>query len=134
MSQKYRPKRTPLRKSGEFAAARVRNLGRQRVFDALKEAREKGEAWVTMREPGWYSRYYGGRPGLLYRCRIIPESSVGFCHAYDQALVSANGQVNMSDVIDKDGLWVRDYRGRRRGVGGNVYIEAYIAEKHVVQE
>ena len=40
----------------------------------------------------------------------------------------------MSDVIDKDGLWVRDYRGRRRGVGGNVYIEAYIDEKHVVQE
>ena len=82
---------------GAFAAARVRNLGRQRVFDAIKEVREKGEAWVTMRAPGWQTT-----PGLLYRCRIVKDECC-LEHYSQEALVSANGQVSMSDVIDKDG-------------------------------
>jgi hypothetical protein len=117
---------------GAFAVARVRNLGRQRVFDAIKEVREKGEAWVTMRAQGWnYASKW--TPGLLYRCRIVKDECC-LEHYGQEALVSANGQVNMSDVIEKDGLWVYDYRGNRRGVGGNVHIEAYIAEKHLAAD
>ena len=90
-------------------------MSRQAVYDALKKAREEGEAWTEIR--GW-------------RVRIVP----GFDRAVTGVFAivrtrNAPWKVDLATVIDKDGLKFDESNGAyRRGRWGDILatvVEAY---------
>lgn len=107
------------KKKGEFKVQKLRNKERQKVFDAIKQMREEGFAWLNIDK---------------HRVKIASFEECEY-PSNRHVLAKHNGRIRLCLLINKDGwtLHSHDFNKRFRKVQPGIPdVLAVVEEMHIL--